>query len=161
MKPDAGKVRKWPCGSGSLKEGDTGRASGAIATCSNRRLLNVVVNGVQAMPERRRGSICALERSRRGLAAARFATRAEGIPADVRDKIFQLYFTTKKGKGSGIGLAMTFQVVQLHGGTIDFSSEVDRGSEFRIALPPAAGARAYPGGAAPGAVAAESVREAT
>ena len=60
-----------------------------------------------------------------------------GIPEDVRPQIFQLYFSTKGGKGSGIGLAMTFQVVQLHGGTIDVVSEVGQGTEFRILMPAA------------------------
>ena len=59
-----------------------------------------------------------------------------GIPADVQDKIFQLYFTTK-GEGTGIGLAITFQAVQMHGGSIDFESEPGRGTIFRLRLPTA------------------------
>lgn len=59
-----------------------------------------------------------------------------GIPEEIRNRIFQLYFTTKaKGKGTGIGLAMTFQIIQLHGGEIWFESEAGIGSTFWIRLP--------------------------
>ena len=57
-----------------------------------------------------------------------------GIPPELRDKVFQLYFTTK-AKGSGIGLAMTYRAVQLHNGTIDFLSEDGRGTTFRLEFP--------------------------
>jgi signal transduction histidine kinase len=57
-----------------------------------------------------------------------------GIPPELRDKVFQLYFTTKT-KGSGIGLAMTYRAVQLHNGTIDFLSEDGRGTTFRLEFP--------------------------
>lgn len=57
-----------------------------------------------------------------------------GIPAELRSKVFQLYFTTK-AKGSGIGLAMTYRAVQLHNGTIDFTSEDGRGTTFRLQFP--------------------------
>ena len=57
-----------------------------------------------------------------------------GIPQDLRDKVFQLYFTTKQ-RGSGIGLAMTYRAVQLHNGTIDFTSEDGRGTTFRLQFP--------------------------
>ena len=57
-----------------------------------------------------------------------------GIPPELRDKVFQLYFTTKLG-GSGIGLAMTYRAVQLHNGTISFDSEADRGTTFRLEFP--------------------------
>jgi signal transduction histidine kinase len=57
-----------------------------------------------------------------------------GIPPELRNKVFQLYFTTKS-KGSGIGLAMTYRAVQLHNGTIDFTSEDGRGTTFRLQFP--------------------------
>ena len=53
-----------------------------------------------------------------------------GIPPEVRDKVFNLYFTTKK-TGSGIGLAMSYRVLQLHNGAIDFVTEMGRGTTFR------------------------------
>ncbi|MDW8129070.1 MAG: ATP-binding protein [Bryobacterales bacterium] len=95
-------------------------------------ILNVVVNAVEAMKDggcvrlsaRLAGAECVLEVTDQG----------PGIPEDIRDRIFQLYFSTK-GKGSGIGLAVTFRVVQLHNGTIDFTTEVGRGTTFRLGFP--------------------------
>jgi len=57
-----------------------------------------------------------------------------GIPADVQDKIFELYFTTKKG-GTGIGLAQTYQILQWHYGSVDFETEEGQGTTFRLRLP--------------------------
>jgi hypothetical protein len=57
-----------------------------------------------------------------------------GIDPKLRDRVFQLYFTTK-ARGSGIGLAMTYRAVQMHNGTIDFASETGRGTTFHIQFP--------------------------
>lgn len=57
-----------------------------------------------------------------------------GIPTELRDKVFQLYFTTKE-KGSGIGLAMAYRAVQLHNGTVEFTSENGKGTTFRLHFP--------------------------
>ncbi len=57
-----------------------------------------------------------------------------GIPPNAHDKIFTLYFTTKPG-GTGIGLAMSYRIIELHNGSIDFSSEPDHGTTFRVSLP--------------------------
>jgi hypothetical protein len=57
-----------------------------------------------------------------------------GIPLEIQNRVFQLYFTTKEN-GSGIGLATTFRVVQLHNGTIDFTSEPGKGTTFRLRFP--------------------------
>jgi hypothetical protein len=69
-------------------------------------------------------------------AEIRIIDTGPGIPPELRDKVFRLYFTTKKD-GSGIGLAMTFRIVQLHDGTIDFSSEPGKGTTFVVRLPTA------------------------
>ena len=53
---------------------------------------------------------------------------------EIQNRVFQLYFTTK-ANGSGIGLATTFRVVQLHNGTIDFTSEPGKGTTFRLRFP--------------------------
>jgi len=95
-------------------------------------ILNVINNGLEAMPEGgtltvrtlRDGADCQLEIGDSGC----------GIPPELRDRIFNLYFTTKQ-HGSGIGLATTFRVVQLHGGTIDFVSQLGKGTTFRLRFP--------------------------
>ena len=59
-----------------------------------------------------------------------------GIPLDVQNKILDPFFTTKKrGEGTGMGLSVTHGIVKQYGGTIDFDSELGKGSTFRIYLP--------------------------
>ena len=70
-------------------------------------------------------------------AVLRIADEGIGIPADIREKIFDLYFTTKSG-GSGIGLAMTYRIMQLHYGSVEVQSRLGRGTEFRLRIPLAA-----------------------
>jgi hypothetical protein len=95
-------------------------------------LLNVVTNGVEAMKD---GGLLAISvRQNGGGWGITVRDQGPGIPPELRNKIYKLYFTTK-GKGSGIGLAMTFRVVQLHGGTIDFASEPGKSTEFRLQFP--------------------------
>ena len=60
----------------------------------------------------------------------------QGIPLDQRDKIFNLYFTTKE-KGNGIGLAVSAKVLQLMGGGIEFDSTTGQGTTFRLKMPAA------------------------
>ncbi|MGA2990173.1 MAG: ATP-binding protein [Candidatus Korobacteraceae bacterium] len=99
-------------------------------------LLNVVLNGVQAMPG---GGVLSLS-SQAGDHSATLEIRDQGggIPPEIRDKVFNLYFTTKKS-GSGIGLAVSYRVLQLHNGTLEFDSEVGKGTIFRFILPLSAG----------------------
>jgi PAS domain S-box-containing protein len=98
-------------------------------------VLNLVLNAVEAMPN---GGQLQLTLNRRGdMAEIIVGDTGKGIPLENRQKIFQLFFTTRPG-GSGIGLASTFRIVQLHNGSIDFTSEVGRGTTFRIELPLAA-----------------------
>jgi PAS domain S-box-containing protein len=98
-------------------------------------VLNLVLNAVDAMPA---GGQLQLTLSRRGeMAEITVGDTGKGIPLEHRQKVFQLFFTTRPG-GNGIGLASTFRIVQLHNGSINFTSEVGRGTTFRIELPLAA-----------------------
>jgi PAS domain S-box-containing protein len=98
-------------------------------------VLNLVLNASEAMPD---GGQLRMVLSRRGeMAEITVGDTGNGIPPENQQKIFQLFFTTRPG-GSGIGLASTFRIVQLHNGSIDFTSEVGRGTTFRIELPLAA-----------------------
>jgi PAS domain S-box-containing protein len=95
-------------------------------------LINLLVNGLDAMPAGGRLTI-SLERHSE-MASIEIEDTGRGIAPENRQRIFQLFFTTKPG-GSGIGLASAFRTVQLLNGSIDFRSEVGRGTTFRIELP--------------------------
>jgi PAS domain S-box-containing protein len=95
-------------------------------------LLNLVLNGCQAMPAG--GELRVTPRVHPGHIELEIADQGSGIPPEVRTKLFSLFFTTKPG-GTGVGLAMAYRIIQLHNGTIDFSSEVNQGTTFRISLP--------------------------
>jgi PAS domain S-box-containing protein len=98
-------------------------------------ILNLVLNAGESMPS---GGQLRLVLSRRGeMAEISVGDTGKGIPPEHRQKIFQLFFTTRPG-GSGIGLASTFRIVQLLNGSIDFTTEVGKGTTFRIELPLAA-----------------------
>lgn len=104
----------------------------ADADLLKQAVLNVVLNGAQAMPEGGELNICLEEDGK--CALLRIRDQGTGIPAEIREKIFDLYFTTKSG-GSGIGLAMTYRILQLHHGSIEVQSEKDQGSEFQLRIP--------------------------
>jgi signal transduction histidine kinase len=96
-------------------------------------VLNVVLNGIQAMGDS--GGMLKLSAHRDGgMVTVDVQDQGPGIPAAVREKIFNLYFTTKKG-GSGIGLAMTYRVMQLHNGAVEFESQDGTGTTFHLRLP--------------------------
>ena len=104
-------------------------------------LLNLLLNGMQAMPNG--GALRVAMRREHQFAVVEVTDEGEGIPPEVLPRIFELYFTTKP-KGSGIGLAMTYRILQLHGGAMEVRSNADagspeRGTVFTLRLPVAAG----------------------
>jgi PAS domain S-box-containing protein len=97
-------------------------------------VLNLVINGVQSMEKGGTLTITASREEENVLGEIR--DQGSGIPADAREKIFELYFTTKGDQGgSGIGLAQTYQIMQWHYGTVDFESIIGQGTTFRLRLP--------------------------
>jgi signal transduction histidine kinase len=95
-------------------------------------LLNVVLNGGQAMADG--GTLEVRLHSDSRTANITVRDEGEGIPDEVRPKIFDLYFTTKR-EGSGIGLAMTYRILQLHNGEVDVQSQPGKGTTFVLRLP--------------------------
>jgi len=95
-------------------------------------VLNLMINAVQAMSDGGELILTVAPRGRQVVIDV--IDTGPGIPPDAADKIFQAYYTTKKG-GTGIGLAMTKRIAEEHGGSIDVRSEVGKGSDFTIALP--------------------------
>jgi len=96
-------------------------------------LLNIAGNAVEAM-ENGGGDLTIHIECNEESCAIVIADTGPGIPPDQREKIFQLYYTTRP-RGTGIGLAMAFRAAQLHGGTIEVNSEMGKGTEFRVLLP--------------------------
>src|SRR5271157_2194699 len=95
-------------------------------------LLNLVLNGCQAMPSG--GQLKVKPQTDGHYLSLEFSDQGVGIPPEGRQKIFSLFYTTKPG-GNGIGLAMAFRVLQLHNGFIDFTSEAHHGTTFRVSIP--------------------------
>lgn len=105
-------------------------------------LLNLLLNGMQAMPQG--GALRIRIRREHQFGVVEVTDEGEGIAPEVLPRIFELYFTTKP-KGSGIGLAMTYRILQMHGGALDVRSNTDplardRGTTFTLRLPLAVGA---------------------
>jgi signal transduction histidine kinase len=96
-------------------------------------LLNVIINGCQAMPEGGPLKVSTVN-EKDGTVRVIVVDRGIGISQEGHDRIFNLYYTTKKG-GTGIGLAQAFRAIQLHNGSIRFESEVGVGTTFEIILP--------------------------
>ena len=110
-----------------------------------RVFLNIFSNGFYAASRRARSGedasfVPTLKVTTRDAGDAveiRVCDNGAGIPADIRDKLFQPFFTTKPtGEGTGLGLSITYDIVtKQHGGTIAVESEVDVFTEFVVTLP--------------------------
>ena len=112
------------------------------AELMRQALLNILLNGMQAMASG--GKMRVTIRREHPFAVVEVADEGEGIPPELLPRIFELYFTTK-AKGSGIGLATTYRILQMHGGAMDVRSINDcgspeRGTTFTLRLPIASGA---------------------
>jgi signal transduction histidine kinase len=95
-------------------------------------VLNLMLNAVQAMPSG--GELILAASIEKQNVNIDVIDTGGGIPAEAVQKIFQAYYSTKKG-GSGLGLAMTKRIIEEHGGKISVMSEQGKGSIFRISLP--------------------------
>jgi signal transduction histidine kinase len=95
-------------------------------------VVNVVLNGIQAMPEG--GTLTLRARASDQTVTVEIEDTGTGIPPEAQQKIFELYFTTKP-EGSGIGLAQTYQILQWHYGAIDFETTQGKSTTFRLRLP--------------------------
>ena len=96
-------------------------------------LRNIIINALQAMPD---GGVLTLETGRApgGGAYMSVTDTGTGIPKEKLKRIFQPFVTTKT-KGTGLGLSVVQKIVENHGGKIELTSEVGKGSTFRIVLP--------------------------
>ena len=95
-------------------------------------LLNLILNGLQAMPAG--GTLTLAADKSNGSIVISVTDTGTGIAPENRTRIFEPYFTTK-AKGSGLGLVITRSIIEAHGGTITVFSEAGQGCRFQIALP--------------------------
>lgn len=100
-------------------------------------MINLVSNAIEAMPPGRTGLVIVRTRldAEQGRIEIRVIDNGTGIPPEVQAKIFNLFFSTKGKKGSGIGLAATQRLILDHGGTIRYETEPNKGTEFIVHLP--------------------------
>ena len=101
----------------------------------NQVIMNIVVNGAQAI-EGRRGRITIRTGASGGNVWIEIADNGCGIPQAIQSRIFDPFFTTKPiGTGTGLGLSLSYGIIQKHRGRIDMQSEEGVGTTFRIELP--------------------------
>jgi signal transduction histidine kinase len=95
-------------------------------------VLNLMLNGMQAMPNG--GEMILAASNGDGRAMIEVIDTGAGIPPETQAKIFQAYYSTKKG-GTGLGLAMAKRIAEEHGGSLSVNSEMGKGSDFSITIP--------------------------
>ncbi|MBN2213911.1 MAG: PAS domain S-box protein [Bacteroidales bacterium] len=100
----------------------------------NQVWTNLIHNSIQAMDMK--GTLIITARNEGEYVSVSIADTGCGIEPDIRDKIYEPFFTTKKqGEGSGLGLDIVKRIVEKHNGTVTFTSELGNGTEFIIKLP--------------------------
>jgi PAS domain S-box-containing protein len=104
-----------------------------IETC----LTNLVSNGIDAAMLRETGDGRVVLRvfERGDELVFEVTDNGVGMDSEIKHKVFTTFFTTKGGKGTGLGLLTTRKIIQEHGGRLDLESAPDQGSTFRISLP--------------------------
>ncbi|WP_108671529.1 ATP-binding protein [Peribacillus acanthi] len=94
--------------------------------------LNIMKNGIEAMPN---GGVLSLKVTKEeDHVRIAFTDTGKGIPQDQLAKIGEPFFTTKK-MGNGLGLMVSFKIVEAHGGQIQIKSEIGKGSSFILSFP--------------------------
>lgn len=96
-------------------------------------VYNLISNARDAMPNG--GSLILTTDKYDDLIEIRFSDTGLGVPADLSERIFEPYFSFGKDQGAGLGLTISRQIVQEHGGSIRVDSEESRGATFVVELP--------------------------
>jgi signal transduction histidine kinase len=97
---------------------------------------NLFINAADAMKGKGKLNISATYDSSKNLFITTVSDSGPGIPKELRDKIFDMFFTTKPvGKGTGLGLSISQKIINLHGGNILVDSPPEGGTRFIVELP--------------------------
>ncbi|RQW76746.1 MAG: two-component sensor histidine kinase, partial [Geobacter sp.] len=97
--------------------------------------INILLNASHAMPGGGTLGIVTGYAEDRNYALVKISDTGHGIPAENLRKIFDPFFTTKENSGTGLGLSVSYGIVNNHGGTIEVESAVGEGTTFAIKLP--------------------------
>jgi len=95
--------------------------------------VNLIVNAVDAMPMGGSLKICGKRQDKR--LRLRFADTGTGMKEEVRERIFEPFYTTKGAQGTGLGLAVSYGIIERHSGVISVESKPGKGTTFHIDLP--------------------------
>jgi two-component system NtrC family sensor kinase len=124
-----------------VEHGDTGDVEVAPALL-NQVVMNLVQNAAEAVTPPNGLIRLSTRRTADGL-VIEVADNGPGIPEEVRERVFDPFFTTKSvGEGTGLGLSMSYQIVDRHGGRIEIASAPEGGAVLRVVLPAAGRAAA-------------------
>lgn len=104
--------------------------------------VNLIVNAVDAMPQGGSLTICCNRNGNR--LRLRFADTGSGMKEEVRERVFEPFYTTKGVHGTGLGLAVSYGIIERHQGLISVESKLGRGTTFYIDLPHAEAAELAP-----------------
>lgn len=111
-------------------------AGGVVALCDQSAMrevfVSIIINAIEAMPGGGRLTITTVGEGDHLL--ANFVDTGLGMTGETRQRIFEPFYTTKGAKGQGMGLAVTYGIVERHGGEIHVTSEPGQGSTFTIRL---------------------------
>lgn len=101
----------------------------------NQVFMNLLVNAAHAITKER-GTITIRTGAEAGEAWVEVADDGAGIAAENLQRIFDPFFTTKPvGQGTGLGLSLSYGIVQKHGGRMEVTSEIGQGTTFRVTIP--------------------------
>ncbi len=103
----------------------------------NQVFMNILNNGIQAIPEDRKdGEIKLYTEETEDSIIVRLTDNGVGIPEKIKNRIWEPFFTTKAvGVGTGLGMSITYGIIEKHKGRIELNSEEGKGTEFAIYLP--------------------------
>ena len=99
-----------------------------------RVIINLIENGLDSINEKGVGDIQIRTSLEDKMAVIHYSDTGNGIPNEIREKIFEPYFSTKKS-GMGLGLAIVKRIIEEHGGSISIESIEGKGTTFKIELP--------------------------